>query len=368
MAVSSPTGVQPVDAVYFGGDETRPPAAAIHMKRHITRVCIVILPSCSITAVASILDTLRLANSLAGADLYQVSVLSCTGGLLNLMPNASIRADGVFDDLAACDWLIVAGDAVTSFCDSRIFIGRLQRVAKRTSLIAGVGAGVWWLAEAGLLHGYRVSVRWELFRSFCRTFAHTVASRRIYELDRDRATCAGGGATLDFMLAIIGRLEGQGLAGRVAEEFCLSELRSGEQSQAIPGTGSLFPVSDPLSDALRIMEANLSEPLSTQELADAVRVSKRHLERLFRQYLTSTPAKYYLSLRLDGARRELRSSTKPVGRISEELGFSSPTQFCCTYRRLYGHPPTAERRERIRAALVRDEIERIDLHHVAEFA
>jgi AraC-like DNA-binding protein len=53
------------------------------------------------------------------------------------------------------------------------------------------------------------------------------------------------------------------------------------------------------------MEANIEEPLSTDDIAGLVGISRRQLERLFKQYLGSLPSRYYLELRLQRARQLL---------------------------------------------------------------
>ncbi len=51
-----------------------------------------------------------------------------------------------------------------------------------------------------------------------------------------------------------------------------------------------------------LMEANIEEPLSLDEVADYVGISRRQLERLFNRYLHCAPSRYYLELRLSRAR------------------------------------------------------------------
>jgi transcriptional regulator GlxA family with amidase domain len=53
-----------------------------------------------------------------------------------------------------------------------------------------------------------------------------------------------------------------------------------------------------LSEAVTLMETNIEEPLSTDDIANLVGLSRRQLERLFKQYLGSLPSRYYLELRL----------------------------------------------------------------------
>ena len=67
-----------------------------------------------------------------------------------------------------------------------------------------------------------------------------------------------------------------------------------------------------LVECIELMESNIEQPLSPNELADLVGISKRQLERLFRRYLNVTPARYYLTLRLEAAREMLEKSTLKI--------------------------------------------------------
>jgi transcriptional regulator GlxA family with amidase domain len=80
-------------------------------------------------------------------------------------------------------------------------------------------------------------------------------------------------------------------------------------------------------------------------------VSRRQLERLFKQHLDRVPSQYYLELRLNRARQMLRQSSKSIIQIGLSCGFSSGPHFSSAYRNHFGITP---RDDRQRSAL-RDE-------------
>ncbi len=92
------------------------------------------------------------------------------------------------------------------------------------------------------------------------------------------------------------------------------------------------------------MQANLEEPLTTDDLAALVGVSRRQLERWFRQYLATMPSRHYLNLRLAQAREQLRSTGQSVLQISLACGFVSAAHFSNRYRERFGVTPREERR------------------------
>jgi AraC family transcriptional regulator, L-arginine-responsive activator len=310
----------------------------------VTQVAIVALPPVSMSGIGPIVDTLALANEIDGRALYRWQICSWDGRPVPLSGGAVLPAHAAFGDAISCDWLIVIAERFQQFADYRLFLASLARVAQRTRLVTGIHHGVWWLAMAGQLSGYRVSVNWETYQQFAEQFERSIVTQQIFEIDRDRATCAGGQASADFMLAMIGREHGPELAERIADALGVGVLRAGEERQRIPYVTAPGERHPRLNDALLLMEANIEDPLTTDDIANLVGISRRQLERLFRQYLGSMPSKYYLGLRLAKARMQLQRTSKSIVQVSLACGFSSAAHFSNAYRERFGVTPREERR------------------------
>lgn len=100
--------------------------------------------------------------------------------------------------------------------------------------------------------------------------------------------------------------------------------------------------------AIELMDNNVEEPLSTDEIADYVHISRRQLERLFKRYLNVLPARYYLQLRLQRAQHLLVTTSKSIVQIGLTCGFSSGPHFSSSYKSYYGITPREERAKRFR--------------------
>jgi len=88
----------------------------------------------------------------------------------------------------------------------------------------------------------------------------------------------------------------------------------------------------------------VENPLDIRELARLVGISARQVERLFREQLGMSPKVFYLKLRLARARTLLRQTVDPIVEVAVECGFASTSHFSHAYKRLFGIPPTQERR------------------------
>ena len=149
---------------------------------------------------------------------------------------------------------------------------------------------------------------------------------------------------MDMMLFLISQRYGMDLAASISEQFVCERMRTSDDQQRIPLKARIGVSQPKLIEAVQLIEANIEEPLSADDLARHVGVSRRHLERLFKKHLQTVPSKYYLELRLEKARQMLRRSDKPVLQVGLACGFSSASYFSTAYRNHYGLTPREERK------------------------
>ncbi|KIH82228.1 Arginine pathway regulatory protein ArgR, repressor of arg regulon [Pseudomonas batumici] len=222
----------------------------------------------------------------------------------------------------------------------------LKQLVRAGCVVAGLSAGVYPLAQLGLLDGYRAAVHWRWQDDFAERFPKVIATSHLFDWDRDRLTACGGMSVLDLLLAVLARDHGAELAGAVSEELVVERIREGGERQRIPLQNRLGSSHPKLTQAVLLMEANIEEPLTTDEIAQHVCVSRRQLERIFKQYLNRVPSQYYLELRLNKARQMLMQTSKSIIQIGLSCGFSSGPHFSSAYRNFFGATPREDRNQR----------------------
>ena len=65
------------------------------------------------------------------------------------------------------------------------------------------------------------------------------------------------------------------------ELLCVDRVRGREERQRVALQARFGTLQPKLTEAVTLMEANIEEPLSTDEIAQLAGVSRRQLERLF---------------------------------------------------------------------------------------
>ncbi|MEV6109560.1 AraC family transcriptional regulator [Streptomyces sp. NPDC051940] len=96
--------------------------------------------------------------------------------------------------------------------------------------------------------------------------------------------------------------------------------------------------------ALVWLDHHFREPISLADAARVANLSPHHFSGLFRRTTGISFQDHLTSRRLAFARRLLTASGLPVTHVCHAAGFNDLTHFSRTYRRHFGHPPSADRR------------------------
>ena len=300
-------------------------------------------PNFSLLPFTAALEPLRSANRMAGKTLYHWRVLSEDGNHVQASNGVEVNSVGTLYELKNSDAVIVAaGMEAQHYRNDRVF-GALRRLSRLGAAIGSLCMGAHILARAGLLEGRRCTIHWENLGSFSEEFPEIEVTSHLFEIDRDRFTCSGGTAALDMMLHLIAKQHGFNLANEVSEQFIHDRIREPHDRQRMELRARLGVSHPKLINVIADMEANLEDPLSQTALADKAGLSTRQLERLFRKYLSSTPTRYYLNLRLQRARQLLTQTSMSILSVALACGFVSASHFSKCYRECFGRTPRAER-------------------------
>lgn len=97
--------------------------------------------------------------------------------------------------------------------------------------------------------------------------------------------------------------------------------------------------------ALRLIEGGTLDRDTVEHLADRLGIGVRHLSRLFRDQLGSTPSRVARTARVQRAKRLLDTTTLPMIEIAALSGFASLRSFNAVFTETYRCPPTAVRRK-----------------------
>ncbi|MFG6467610.1 GlxA family transcriptional regulator [Roseateles sp. BYS87W] len=309
------------------------------------RVALLLQPGFSMLALAGVLDSLAAANELQDEVVWRGECVSLPGGPVVAANGAPLHTVPLPPE---ADWhavFLIQPDATPV---EPALAAQLQRWAAEGRVLAGLDAGAAALAACGLLDGQRACADWPLLDGLADAHPAVAWANGLWEISPDgrRLTCAGGLASLDLCGAWLAAQHGERLGQELAQWLGLSGLRPRDERQRAGYSERRGAGSPKLAEALALMDANLAEPLPTEEVAQLVGVSRRQLERLFKQHLDTLPSRHYLALRLARAQRLLQQSSQSILQIGLSCGFSSGSHFSNAYKSHFGHTPRDERSRR----------------------
>ncbi len=99
-----------------------------------------------------------------------------------------------------------------------------------------------------------------------------------------------------------------------------------------------------LRRAMEYMDANATNDIGLADIAEAVHVTPRAVQYMFRRHLETTPLQYLRRLRLHYAHEELLTGDRmhdTVTDIAARWGFAHTGRFAVLYRQTYGQSPHA---------------------------
>ncbi len=291
---------------------------------------------------AGAIEPLRLANHVTGAPLYTWALCG-EGGEKTCSNGATFRLDFGLDEVDRDDTVLVCGGIEIQRTTTRGVISWLRREARRGVTIGGLCTGAYVLAKAGLLDGKKATIHWENQDGFAEEFEDVKLTKSVFVMDGNRWSTAGGISSIDLMLRIIASDHGEDLANNVADLMIYSTIRTDQDTQRLSIPTRIGVRHPKLSQVIQMMEGNIEDPMSPADLAEAVGMSTRQLERLFRRYLNRSPKRYYMELRLQKARNLLMQTDMSVINVALACGFASPSHFSKCYRSHYNTTPYRER-------------------------
>jgi transcriptional regulator GlxA family with amidase domain len=308
----------------------------------IWQIDIIVADGFVLLEVAAIVDALRIANRIAAQPPFAWSYRSAKGGMIESRCEAFVNS-APFVDRPTADYAFVIGNSDPD-CPALSPPALISAYTYR-------GAQVFLLAEAASRYiqdrggsAQHMSTHWEnsaLMRERSSLFE---ADSALASEDGLVVTCAGMGATVDVVLAVMGRHISSAALVTVADVLLHDRIRDFSTRQPFGGARSNTTGDADLDRCIHIMQDNIEDPLSISELVERAGISARSLERKFKTHLNTTPNRFYREMRLSKANNLLLNTSLTVAEIGLACGFSSG--FSGQYKAQFGLTPMALRKRR----------------------
>ena len=259
--------------------------------------------------------------------------ITCLNGL-QLVPRMSI--DCVQDaDLVLISSLTggVDNDFTAAFTANAPLIPHLQRLYNQGATLASCCTGAFLLAATGLLDHKRATTHWGFAKVFTNYFPDVNLQPEKIVTDEGRLLCSGGAnSCIDLCFYLIQKYCGKDVAVQTAKAVAQS---FGRTSQLPFSHQTLFY--DHTDDAIQTVQQWMNEvymePLSVEDMASRVHLSRRTFERRFKKATGEAPGSYLQQLRINQAKHILETSNKTVNEVAYNVGYDDVGAFTKIFKK-----------------------------------
>ncbi len=317
------------------------------------RVGFVLAHRFTLTAFAGFVDALRLA---ADED-DRSRPIQCEWTVLGeaASPVASSCGAGVqpwspMEDPERFDYIVVVGGLLHGGQKVASGTPAFLRAAARAGVpLVGVCTGSFVLARAGLLDGHVACVSWFHREDFEREFPRLkVVSDRMFVVDRDRITCAGGTSVVHLAAHLIESHCGRAHAAK-SLRILIEDQPLGTHAPQPASIVTRQPGDGVVRRAMLLIEQKLAQPDLLADISGELGISMRQLERRFVADVGITPRDYRLKLRLARARWMIENTDVSMTDIGFDCGFGNCSHFSRAFASHFKVRPSSLRRSRGRA-------------------
>lgn len=297
--------------------------------------------------LASVIHTLQTANLVQGAPRFSWRIISDRPGIVQGGGVCLVRAEPVIPDHCMADFLIVIASKTA---DPGVWMARLRSMRRLgRSVILLPDAATIFIARTQIETG-AVTTHWADAVILRETQDQPRLTENLSEFSNGIITAAGRAATAELVIGLLARELPVSQITEIGRHLLLPSIRTSSSTQPFAPEAFHKFYDKAVSDALTIMEENLSEPRSIAAIADEVHTSLRCLERRFRAVFETSPGQYYKQLRVRRAHHLIQNTKMPLIDIATATGFGSTGTLSTAFKKFYGVTPSDQRgkhRERV---------------------
>ena len=286
----------------------------------------------------------RLWNRLAGTPhtpLFEVTLASADGGPIRSVNRVQIAPHCSIEQIAHTDLIIISS---ATYIDKILernpeLPDWIRQHYDKGAHVASICTGAFLLAETGLLDGRSATLHWGFADRFKARYSKVRIDHDRIFIDHGRLYCSAGvTAGMDLSLYLVEKFCGRQAATQSAKTMVLAMDR---ESQA-PFTcffGGRDHTDPLVARAQHRLEKNAARAVDYDELAHTLQMSRRSLERRFKQATGMTPLSYLQRLRVEKARQLLEEGAATFSEITYAVGYEDIAFFRKLFIRLTGLRP-----------------------------
>lgn len=272
---------------------------------------------------------------------FDVTIASADGQPIRSVNNILIQPHCSIEQVQQTDLIIISS---ATYIDKILemhpeLVAWIRRQYEQGAHVASICTGVFLLAETGLLDGKSATLHWGFTEEFRERYPGIKLRQDQMYIDHGRLYCSAGvSAGMDLSLYLVEKFCGRKAAVESAKTMVLDMGRKMQTPYE-----SFFAPKDH-GDSLIVkaqewIEQHHTQTIDYEKLAGKFRMSRRSLERRFKQAAGMTPLGYLQKLRVENAKQLLEEGTRNFNEITYQVGYEDIAFFRKIFTRLTGLRP-----------------------------
>ena len=312
-----------------------------------THISFLIFDGFPMACLTSMIEPLRVANEVSGTESFTWQLISENGAPVTASAAITFDVAAPVSALIETDYLVFLAPPMAHFQNEQS-LGALRHLSRHGCVFCAVSGGVFPLARTRLVSAVPLSVHWCYRATFEKEFPDYLASDQIIEVAQSFITASGAAGGFEVVLNFIEERLGSHVSTEVACWFQHPMMRKSGIRQITPVPDESFTKESlpaAVSNAIALMQSHINDPLEIEDIADAVGLTSRHIERLFKSSTGHSPFAFYRTLRMKAARQLVLYTNEKISIIAKELGYSQLRVFRRHYQASFNISPEDDRRQ-----------------------
>ena len=278
---------------------------------------------------------------------FDVRLVTSNGQPFRCLNGVRLVPDGSMHDVRKTDLIVVS-----SILDIEKVLARQPEVVDwllfmhgRGAHIATICSGAFVLAETGLLDGKTATTHWGFAEQFEKRYPRVELKLERLITDEGTLFCSGGyNAGIDLSLYLVEKYCGHEVALQSSKSM-ISDIERTTQAPYCMYHFRKDHKDDQILPIQEWIENNFDQNFNYDSLARQSGMSRRTMERRFKNATGETPLTYQQSIRVEVAKRLLENETRSFDEITYQVGYEDSSTFRKIFSKQTGLAPTAYRKK-----------------------
>jgi transcriptional regulator GlxA family with amidase domain len=205
--------------------------------------------------------------------------------------------------------------------------------------IASLCIGAFLLASTGLLDGKKCSTHWNSGNEFRQMFPEVeLVDGSIITEENGIYSSGGANSYWNLLLYLVEKYTDRDTAILVSKYFAVDIDRE-SQNAFMLFQGQKNHEDAEILLAQEFIEANYTEKISVDVLADKFAIGRRSFERRFKKATNNTVVEYMQRVKIEAAKRSFESSRKNINEVMYDVGYTDTKAFRTVFKKITGLTP-----------------------------